>query len=149
MFPMRHIEFSVIREARKCSYIKLVNLRRVCTSRTKPTGMKEHVNEINSPLSNNSGCDTQTNPILFLTQVSVQCSVNVMREHRICTTIPGQLGLWRSFHLGLRQTLHRPREWQNECMCKPALLSASDTKWGTASHIGENMLLTARVRRRE
>lgn len=66
--------------------------------------MTESVNEINSPLSNNSRRDIQTNPIIFLTQVSAQRSISVIREHRICVTIPGQLGLWRSFHLGLRQT---------------------------------------------
>jgi len=83
--------------------VTVVNLWGVCTSQAESTGMMERVNEINSPLSNNSGRDIQTNPIIFLTQVSAQCSISVIREHRIGATIPGQLGLWRSFHLGLRQ----------------------------------------------
>lgn len=73
--------------------MKLVNLRRVCTSRAESAGMTESVNEINSPLSSNSKHDIQTNPIIFLTQVSAQCSIGVIKEHRICATIPGQLGL--------------------------------------------------------
>lgn len=73
--------------------MKLVNLRGVCTSRAESAGMMESVNEINSPLSNNSRRDTQTNPIIFLTQVSAQCSISVRKKHCICVTIPGQLGL--------------------------------------------------------
>lgn len=50
--------------------VTVVNLWGVWTSRAESTGMMERVNEINSLLSNNSGRDIQTNPIIFLTQVS-------------------------------------------------------------------------------
>jgi len=45
--------------------VTVVNLWGVCTSQAESTGMMERVNEINSPLSNNSGRDIQTNPIIF------------------------------------------------------------------------------------